>query len=135
MKQDFKIPQWFLVPQAVFDASQSGIGAQYLRLTFSSQISGEPTIEVWVQGNKILSDKEAERIKYVESDDISGGYYEIDGKWIPWSGQYYEKVACMSGGETEWKVTCGTGACGNRLKVIEKNGVIISRQKMGMYIA
>lgn len=135
MNSNFKLPKWFPVPQTVFDACQSGLGIHYLKLSFSSDISDELPVRAWVHDNKILSDQEADRIKYVETGDISGGIYEIDGKWIPWSGEHYKKIALRDGNEIEWEITSGTGAGGAMFKVLEKNGVVISSERTGMYIA
>lgn len=123
MNSNFKLPSWFPIPQRVFDACQSGIGSHYVELIFSSDVSDELSVKAWVHDNKILSDQEADRIKYVETGDISGGYYEIDGKWIPWSRQHYRKVMETDHGEIEWEFNYGVAM------IIEKDGVVIFSEK------
>jgi len=133
MNRDFKLPTWFPVPQAVFDACR-GLIDQYIKLTFISEISDELPVSAWVHDKRILSDEEANQIKYIETGDISGGYYEVDGHWIQWSGEHYRKVAC-AGGVVEWKVTHGTGAGGLIFKILEEDGSVTSYETVGSYIA
>lgn len=133
MNSDFIIPAWFPVPQSVLNACFS-LGSHYERITFSSETTDEPAIQIWVHKNRVLSDEEAKKIVYNETGDIAGGYYSIDDKWIPFSTISFSKTSFTEKGETIWKATTGPAA-GSHYEVIEKDGNVISHEETGMWIA
>ncbi|MFA6554271.1 MAG: hypothetical protein WCS89_02070 [Candidatus Paceibacterota bacterium] len=124
MNKDFKAPSWCPIPQCIFDARIRGhLSTEYVNVTYKSEIDEGPGIVFWVHRNKILSDEETNKIIYVDSGDISGGYYEIDGKWIAFSLTKFIKTRNDSG-NIVWHIF---GRWCSVPDVISDEGELISR--------
>ena len=124
MNKDFKVPSWCPIPQRIFNAyTHDRLSTEYEKVIYLSEIDDSPGMAFWVRGNRILSDDEAKMIIYVDSGDISGGYYEIAGRWIPFSLTRITKTRNGSG-NIVWHIF---GRWCSVPDVISDEGELISR--------